>query len=468
MSKKNVDKNNKEKDNVNENGSEEAIDHHKESKDPEKETTHRSFLSHFLKILILSGIFGAICGFVMVGFNVLLLLFEFSFSFLPYFINPIIAGIMTSLLVRFGRKWNLSRIMGSGAPEFVEEVTQDGVRYSKLPILIGKTFATSWTFGSGMACGKEGPGLLIGANLGHLFEKRFNFSDLERVDFYFVGASACTSAILKIPISGALFCAELPYTSHIKYRSLLPSIFASAISYIIFCSFFEFTPLISATYPRMVYLNYPIILPLTIVFGLFIGGFVLLLVVIMRGIVNKTSNYFKKKNFYWIVPLIGALFYSIFLLLIIPYLNPIYHNIFIAPDTFYLSYIITHIRKFDWFAFLLFIFLFLIAMSFSIGFSNSAGLILPLMVFGALVGGFFGVVFYPEHPELFVLIGISAALGAALKNPITAIIIIVEMTWEPFLFIPAGIATIIAYICSGPNSIIPGEVKKPYAIIRPF
>jgi len=120
----------------------------------------------------------------------------------------------------------------------------------------------------------------------------------------------------------------------------------------------------------------------------------------------------------------------------------------------------------SWSILLLLITLFIIAMSFSIGFYNSAGIILPLMLYGALVGGLFGVIFYPEHPELFVLLGISAALGAAINNPITAIIILIEMTWQPFLFIPAAIATIIAHIIVRQNTVIPvGKRIKPDVII---
>ena len=48
-------------------------------------------------------------------------------------------------------------------------------------------------------------------------------------------------------------------------------------------------------------------------------------------------------------------------------------------------------------------------------------------------------------------------LGASINNPVTAIIILIEMTWIPFLFVPAGITTIIAYIFSGPHTIIPGQ-----------
>jgi H+/Cl- antiporter ClcA len=88
---------------------------------------------------------------------------------------------------------------------------------------------------------------------------------------------------------------------------------------------------------------------------------------------------------------------------------------------------------------------------------NSAGIILPLMIFGAILGGLFGVLFYPEHPELFVLLGIAAVLGASLNNPITAILLIIELTWAPFLLFPAAITTIVAYIFSGPSAIVPGQ-----------
>lgn len=351
------------------------------------------------------------------------------------------------------------RIMGSGAAEFIEEVGSLGIRYKRMPILVGKTLATSWTFGSGMACGKEGPGLLIGANLGDILSRKFKNEKLDKLDFYFLCASACTSAILKAPISGALFCAELPYSNHFRYISLLPSIFASTIGYLVFCLFFGFEPLIEADLSKIQEINYFTLLPLLVLFGIFMGLFVLIIMFLMRNNMKRVKESFRGRTGFWYLPLIGGIFYSIFLFIAIPLLNPDQHNVLIGPDTSLLSYITNNISGFSWQQLLILTILFIIAMALSIGFYNSAGIILPLMLFGALSGGFFGILFYPEYPELFILLGISAALGAAINNPITAIIIIVEMTWEPFLFIPAGIATIIAYIFSGPNTIVQGQIE---------
>ena len=78
-----------------------------------------SWLKKFFTILILAIILGAICGIAMVGFNYLLILFKLGFSYLPYFLSPIIAGALTCILVKFG---HCERIMGTGASEFIEEI----------------------------------------------------------------------------------------------------------------------------------------------------------------------------------------------------------------------------------------------------------------------------------------------------------------------------------------------------------
>ena len=419
---------------------------------------HSEWLSKYLAILSASIILGMISGLVMVGFNYLLILFKFCFTFIPYFLAPLIAGALTSIIVKIGMKKKLFLIMGSGVEEFVSEVnTEKEINYNRISVLSAKTLATSWTFGSGMVCGKEGPGLLIGANLGHIISKKFKRFNLNLDDYYFIGASACTSAILKAPISGALFAAELPYTNHLRYRSLLPSIFASLIAFLVFSFFFKFSPLFETHLTFIEEIDYFLLLPLLIFFGIFAGIIIFFVINSISIFMDVTKRFFKNHKKYYYLPLIGAIFYSILLFMIIPFMDPDYYSLIIGPDFSVLYYISKVIGGLNFFSLLFLFIIFLIAMLFSIGFYNSSGIILPLMILGALIGGLFGVVFFPEYPELFVLLGISSVLGASIKNPITAIIILVEMTWEPFLFIPAGITTIITYIISGPNTIILGK-----------
>ncbi|MBD3198185.1 MAG: hypothetical protein GF317_24255 [Candidatus Lokiarchaeota archaeon] len=415
-------------------------------------------------VILVSIVLGAICGLVMVVFNYLLSLFELSFSFLPFYIPPIIAGIATSLLVKFGK---LNRIMGTGASEFVEDINLLEVenfpiaedKYGRFKNLIAKTLSTSWTFGSGMICGLEGPGLLIGGNLGYLLYKSDRFQ-LERKDSFFIGASACTGAILKAPISGALFCAELPYNNHIKYQSLIPSIIASTVAYLIFSLFFGYTPFLElhqSLNPNDI--NYLYLLPITAIFGIIVGLIVLIFMGLLRGYKNTLSRYLNKKRIFWLLPFLGAVGYSIFLVIVLPFIDSDFHNIILHADSDFLTILVERFQTADvsWYLILFFTLIFVIAIFLSIGTFNSAGIILPLILLGTLLGGAFGFLVYPSNYELFIILGISAVLGAATNNPITAIFIIIEMTWVPFLFIPAGITTIFAYIFSGPSSIIPEQ-----------
>ncbi len=409
--------------------------------------------NNFFHILLISLILGIICGFIMVIFNYLLILFEISFLIIPYFLAPMIASLLTSLLVKYSKS---EKVLGTGSSEFLKEIHNPDENYKRVPNLIAKAYATSWTYGSGMICGREGPGLLIGGNIGFLLSKKFK---QDREDCSFIGAGACTAAILKAPISGALFCSELPYNNHIQYKSLLPSIIASIIAYFIFCIFFGFEPFIASQITSVIpnTSHYLTLFPLLALFGISSGLFVLIYINFLRKFMKKLKNKFKKKIGIWILPLIGGIFYCIFLLIFIPMFGEPYSTELRHPDVDFLSTLTSNIHLLNW-IFLSFILLFiLIAILLSIGTLNSAGIIMPLMIFGGLLGGIFGLIFYPENPELFILLGISAVLGAATNNPIAAIFIIVEMTWTPLLFIPAGFTTILAYIFSGPNSIIQGQ-----------
>ena len=299
---------------------------------------HSAFVRKYFNILILAITLGIICGFTMVLFNYLLLFFRIGFSYLPYFIRPVIAGVLTSLLVKFG---NYPRIMGTGVEEFIDDVNnaeseqfpKSKKKLNRKQNLLAKTIATGWTYGSGMVCGIEGPGLLIGGNIGYLFSK-IDKIELDQMDAFFIGASACMGAILKAPISGALFCAELPYHNHIRYKSLIPSIMASTIAYFIFCLFFDFTPLIQTDLKlRPDQINYFLLLPYLVLFGILAGLFVFLFMGLLRGFINKLKIMFEKKPGLWILPMMGAIGYGIFLYLFIPFISSDFQFLFIASDS---------------------------------------------------------------------------------------------------------------------------------------
>ena len=423
------------------------------------------WLRMYIRILLAVIVLGSICGIIMVLFHFLLELSAFAFSFLPFYVAPIFAGAFTLILVKFGK----INVLGTGAAEFIQHIQsadageRDLYRESgkeRGAYIFGKTAATFWTFGSGMLCGLEGPGLIIGSNLGLLFFKSEKF-ELDIADSMFIGASACTAAILKAPISGNLFCAEIPYHNHIRYKALIISMISSVFSYIIYCLFYGFDPLINIDFPNLAptNINYFLILPLLALFGIFAGIFVLLFMGILRGFTSKSEAFFRKREKTWIMPLLGSIGYGLLLLIIDRFIIEQYQGAFILADSGFLTFLLLQLCKLQcsWDFYLMLTGLFIIAILLSIGTKNSAGIIMPLMILGALLGAFFGMIFYPSDPELFALLGIAAVLGASINSPVTAIFLIIEITWMPTLFLPAGITIVLAYIFSGPSAIIPGQ-----------
>ncbi|MFX1329288.1 MAG: chloride channel protein [Promethearchaeota archaeon] len=93
--------------------------------------THINYRVFFIAIIL-----GVICGFIMILFNYLLLFFKTGFSYIPYFVAPILASLLTSLLVKYGK---FERIMGTGSDQFIKEVSLSDLDYKKVPNLIAKT-----------------------------------------------------------------------------------------------------------------------------------------------------------------------------------------------------------------------------------------------------------------------------------------------------------------------------------------
>ena len=85
----------------------------------------------------------------------------------------------------------------------------------------------------------------------------------------------------------------------------------------------------------------------------------------------------------------------------------------------------------------------------TIGSGGSGGIIAPALFLGAVVGGFIGIVlekmgFRQAQPEVYALVGMGAVLAAVVHAPLAAILILLDLTSDYPLALPAMLATIIA------------------------
>jgi H+/Cl- antiporter ClcA len=102
--------------------------------------------------------------------------------------------------------------------------------------------------------------------------------------------------------------------------------------------------------------------------------------------------------------------------------------------------------------------------SFTLGFGIPGGLILPVLIIGAALGNIFGHIF-PSQLVMFTLAGMGAALSAAAKTPLAAIVMITEMSHDDVV-IPMTAAVITSYLTSfgyslylGQENIFKGSLK---------
>ena len=96
----------------------------------------------------------------------------------------------------------------------------------------------------------------------------------------------------------------------------------------------------------------------------------------------------------------------------------------------------------------------IIATSITLGSGNSGGIFAPSLFMGVMFGGLMGTVFHSwfptwtAEPGAYALVGMGAVVAAAIHAPITAIIMIFEMTRDYALILPLMIAVVMATLMS--------------------
>jgi len=96
---------------------------------------------------------------------------------------------------------------GSGIP-YVERQLRERWIGNHFPIVIVKFFGGLIAIGSGLALGREGPTIQIGAGIGHLLGGAFRRNENERRVLLAAGAGAGLATAFNAPIAGAVFVLE--------------------------------------------------------------------------------------------------------------------------------------------------------------------------------------------------------------------------------------------------------------------
>jgi len=346
---------------------------------------------------------------------------------------PAAGALLGYLLIRGFSKLQNAR----GTDSAIRAYHQDG-GYVTSEVIPVKSVASVLTVASGGSAGYEGPVTLIGAACGSAVARTLNLTARARRILMAAGLAAGIGALFQAPLAGALFGFEIFYSSSdVEYETLLPSFVASAVSYTIFACFFGWGSLF--TMPELVYESGLRLLPY---FGLAIAiTFGARFYITFFRFIEKRFSESKLPR--WTRVTMGGLITGAIGFFVPDILGTSY-SVIQASFTAGQSELFADFGPLTIAGFFCFFVMKVIATSFTVGSGGSGGVFAPALVCGGTLGAAVGLFFQsvcPEsfgiHPAAFALVGMAGFLASAVRIPMTAIVIVAEISGNHSLLVPA-------------------------------
>ncbi|MEN8154140.1 MAG: chloride channel protein [Acidobacteriota bacterium] len=326
-----------------------------------------------------------------------------------------------------------SEAKGHGVPEVMEAISlKNGIIRAR--VVFSKAIASAITIASGGSVGREGPIIQIGSAIGSGLGQMFKISKRRMQTLVGCGAAAGIAAAFNAPIAGAMFSVEI-LLGDFAISQFSPIVISSVTATVVSRAFYGNFP--AFIVPKYELLHWLELIPYAIL-GLVAGGVAILFIKVLYFFEDKFDN-IKIPDFYKTA--VGGLILGIWGLSF--------------PQIFGVGYgamDFALIGKMEiWLLFAL-IFLKILASSITLGSGSSGGIFAPSLFMGAMTGGFFGNILNKIWPGMtagpgaYALVAMSAVVAATTHAPITAILIIFEMTNDYKIILPLMIATIISLV----------------------
>jgi CIC family chloride channel protein len=364
---------------------------------------------------------------------------------------PTIGGLIVGLLIYYFAR----EAKGHGVPEVMEAVALKGGRIRPIVAII-KSLASSICIGSGGSVGREGPIVQIGSALGSTIGQIFHFSDDRVRNLVACGAAGGIAATFNAPIAGVIFALEI-ILGEISVHHLSTVVISAVSASVIGQAVFGNTPAFTL----------PIAYQIKTVweFGLYpiLGILAALVGVIFVRMLYWSEDVFDKWQGVpeWFKPAVGgALLGAIGLAY--PAVTQIEWEG--QPHIFNVGYEVISDALSNHFligAVAMLLILKLLATSLSLGSGGSGGIFAPSLFMGAMLGSAFGIVVHALMPEItaqagaYTLVGMAAVFAAAAHAPITAIVILFELTGDYRIILPLMLTVVIATLLA--RSLLKGE-----------
>jgi len=340
---------------------------------------------------------------------------------------PVIGGIIVGIMAKYGS----SKIKGHGIPEAMEAVLANRSKIEPR-VAILKPISAAIAIGTGGPFGAEGPIIQTGGAVGSLIGQVMHTTAAERKVLLACGAAAGMSATFNTPIAGVILAIEL-LLFEFKARSFIPLVIASTLAAAVHMQLLGAGPMFTVApmdfaIPRAL----PFYLLLGVICGLAAVGF--------TRVLYWVEDQFEKlpvDELWW--PAIGALGLGIIGYFVPRVLGVGYDTIgdILNGNLALKILIVVMIAK-------------AAALVISLGSGTSGGLLAPMFMSSAAMGGALALglnhVFPSAHiaAGAFALVAMGAVFGAASRATFSFIIFAFEITRDYNSVLPLMLVSVIA------------------------
>ncbi len=348
----------------------------------------------------------------------------------PWFVvlAPVVAGLLYGPLVqRFARE-----ARGHGVPEVMVAVARHGGRI-RPQVAVVKALASALCIGGGGSVGREGPIVQIGSALGSSLAQLLHLDERRVRLLVACGAAGGIAATFNAPLAGVFFAMELilrRWEAESFGMVVLSSVTASVIGRAVLGND-PFLVLPAFGVDHLV--QYPLFALLGLVAGLVGVAFSR----VLYAVEDACDWVWRGPE--WLRPAAGGLLLGLLLLLLPEMYGVGYPVLGRAVAGGYVAVFLLALLAGK-----------VLACSLTIGIGGSGGVFAPSLFVGAMTGAVFGDAVHAVLPSsggtlgAYALVGMGAVFAGAARAPITAVVILFELTGEYTIILPLMLAIVLA------------------------
>ncbi|MEB3281347.1 MAG: chloride channel protein [Lyngbya sp.] len=347
---------------------------------------------------------------------------------------PLVGGLIIGVM-----RWLFPKILGQ---DFSALLTNARVQNITPLRPLVKMLAAAISLGTGASLGPESPSVEIGSHVGILYAQFFQVSQERYRLLLGAGAAAGLAAGFNAPIAGVFFALEVVlgatfFTAPATSLILLSAVFSSIIS-----------RLLLGTHPAFILPEYQVISSWEWIF--YVG----------LGVLASCVSLAYTQGIKWVRACFqGEIPYLSFFGKIPPILKPAIGGILLGiialklPQTLGVSYetleVILQGENFPLLLLSLLLVFKLIATTISLGSGFVGGVFAPAMFLGACLGAIYGhvlgLILPPDWVEIappaaYATVGMATVLASSVRAPLTAILLLFEMTRNYLIILPLMVA----------------------------